>query len=307
MATVTWIGLGQMGRPMAANLLAAGHTVRGIEIDPAAAAEAADAGIPVFTDLRSAVDGSDFVFTMLPNGGLVEDVLTRPDGVFSLVGPSTVVVDSSTIDVTTARRLHEVAKAAGHRFLDAPVSGGVNGAVAGSLTIMVGGEASVAEAATDVLHAMGTYVVHVGSDGAGQAAKIVNNMVFGICLAATCEGVALAERLGLDTKVLYEIVTRSSGDNWALRTWYPVPGVVDTAPSNGGFAPGFTTTLLVKDLGLALGEGEATGSPLATAATAYRLFSEHMAHGGARLDCTSLVQALSGRDPKVTVPAGGVR
>jgi 3-hydroxyisobutyrate dehydrogenase len=304
MATVTWIGLGQMGRPMATNLLAAGHTVRGMEIDPDAAAKATDAGIEIHSDLRSAVAGADFVFTMLPNGKFVEEVLTGADGVFSLVGPDTVVIDCSTIDVVTCRRLHDAAKATGHRFLDAPVSGGVGGAAAGSLTIMVGGEARVAEAATEVLHGIGTYVVHLGAGGAGQAAKIVNNMILGICLAATCEGVTLAERLGLDPKALYEIVTRSSGDNWALRTWYPVPDVVETAPSSRGFAPGFTTALLTKDLGLALDAGEATDSPLATAATAHRLFTEHMERGAAQLDCTSLVLTVSSRDRELAELAG---
>jgi 3-hydroxyisobutyrate dehydrogenase len=292
MATITWIGLGQMGRPMAASLANAGHDVRGIEIDAAAAAEAADLGVTIHSDLASAVRGSDFVFTMLFNGDQVADVLTRTGGVFDLAEAETVVIDCSTIDVTQVRELHAEAERRAVRFLDAPVSGGVSGAASATLTIMVGGEDPVFGMAQRVLEDVGSFVVHLGGPGTGQAAKIVNNMILGICLAATCEGVVLAEQLGLDTKTLYEVVTRSSGDNWALRKWYPVADVVSSAASCRDFAPGFTTSLLVKDLTLALKAGEATGSPLETAQIAHRLFTDHRDADGALLDCSSLVTAL---------------
>jgi 3-hydroxyisobutyrate dehydrogenase len=291
MAIIAWIGLGQMGRPMAANLVSAGHEVRGVEINPLAAAEAQASGVNISETVTEAVAGADFVFTMLPEGQPVEAALTGPDGVFSKVGPDAIVVDCSTIDVAHSRTLHTLAQSAGVRFLDAPVSGGMSGAIAATLTIMVGGDDTVFAVTEPVLKDVGSYVVHMGGPGSGQATKIVNNMILGVCLAATCEGVDLAERLGLDTRALYEVVTRSSGDNWALRTWYPVAGVVDTAPSGRDFASGFSTRLLTKDLKLALGAGQATGSSLETAKTAYRLFEDH-AVGHSQLDCSSLVVRL---------------
>ncbi|MGV9870099.1 NAD(P)-dependent oxidoreductase [Rhodococcus koreensis] len=292
MATITWVGLGQMGKPMASNLVKAGHEVRGIEIDAAAAAEANALGIAIYDDVISAIPGSDFVCTMLPNGDLVSEALTGEGGIFELIDPGTVVIDCSTIAVSTARDIHDTATRRGIRFLDAPVSGGVEGAAAGTLTIMIGGDDVTFECAQSMLEAFGRFVVHMGGPGSGQATKIVNNMIFGICLAATCEGVALAEQLGLDTRTLYEVITRSSGDNWALRNWYPVSGVVESAPSSGGFAPGFTTQLLVKDLTLALRAGEESGNPLEAAHTAHRLLTDHMNCDAAYLDCTSLITSL---------------
>lgn len=291
MAIIAWIGLGQMGRPMAVNLVAAGHEVRGVEINPMAAAEAKASGISIRPAVAEAVTDADFVFTMLPEGQYVEAVLTGSDGVFGHVGAGAIVVDCSTIDVVQSRSLHALAHSSGVRFLDAPVSGGMTGAAAGTLSIMVGGDSSVFAVVEPVLQIMGEYVVHMGGPGSGQATKIVNNMILGVCLAGTCEGVDLAERLGLDTRALFEVVRRSSGDNWALRTWYPVPGVVDSAPANRDFAPGFTTRLLTKDLKLALGAGAAAGSTLETAKTAYRLFEEHGAENNHR-DCSSLVEKL---------------
>jgi 3-hydroxyisobutyrate dehydrogenase len=292
MAVVAWIGLGQMGRPMAARLVAAGHTVRGVEPQPAAADAAQRCGVQVCDSVMDAVTGADVVFTMLPEGRQVEKVLTGRDGVFAVVTPDVIVVDCSTIDIATCRHLHAAAEDRQLACLDAPVSGGVNGAAAGSLTIMVGGEESLFVRARPLLEHMGHYVVHLGPAAAGQAAKIVNNMIFGVCLATTCEGITLARRLGLDAAALYEVVTRSSGDNWVLRTWYPAPGVVPSAPSSNHYAPGFTTSLLVKDLGLALAAGEAAGVPLAAASAAHRLFARAAADGAERLDCTSLILSI---------------
>ncbi|MGW0039871.1 NAD(P)-dependent oxidoreductase [Gordonia sp. NPDC003376] len=292
MATITWIGLGQMGNPMAANLIKAGHEVRGLEINPVMAATAATNGVTLYDDAATAVRGSDFVVTMLPNGDLVTDVLTRTGGVFDAADPHTVIIDSSTVDVIQARRLHDEAGRRGVQFLDAPVSGGITGAEAATLTVMVGGDAAAFDTARPILETYGKFVELIGGPGSGQAVKIVNNMILGTCLAATCEGVALAEQLGLDTTALFEVVSRSSGDNWALRHWYPVAGVVENSPSGRDFTPGFTTALLVKDLTLALRAGESTGSALETAGTALRLFGEHLEGGAAQLDCSSLITSL---------------
>ncbi|GAA4641071.1 NAD(P)-dependent oxidoreductase [Gordonia humi] len=292
MSVITWIGLGQMGLPMATNLVRAGHEVHGVEIDPEMAAAAAAAGIVMHDSAAESVPDSAFVFTMLPTGDLVAAVLTGEDGVFALMRDGAVAIDSSTVDVVQTRDLHDEAKRRGVAFLDAPVSGGVAGAQAGTLAVMVGGDAADFEVARPVLEGYGGHVGLIGGAGSGQAVKIVNNMIVGACLAATCEGVVLAERLGLDTSALFDMVSRSSGDNWALRNWYPIPGVVETAASNRDFAPGFTTALLVKDLNLAVSAGQATGTPLQTGQTVLRQFTEHKEAGNALLDCSSLITSI---------------
>lgn len=291
MSTVAWIGLGNMGLPMASHLVAAGHAVRGVDIDPDNAAKATQAGIRMVDSVAGAVRGADVVFTMLPSGKHVASICGGPDGVFALARDA-VVVDCSTIDIATAKALNAEADEQGVAFIDAPVSGGVGGATRGSLTIMVGGRAEHFARAEPFLRQMGGYVVHVGAGTAGQAMKIVNNMMFGIGLAAACEGSVLAQRLGLDGKTFYDVVTRSSGDNWAFRTWCPIPDVVATAPSSHGYTPGFTTELLVKDLTLAVAAGAAVNAPLAAAHSALQLFSDNVAAGAAGRDCTSLVIEL---------------
>lgn len=291
MSNITWIGLGQMGLPMAANLVKAGHNVTGVEVNPQQAALAAEKGVELTTDAAAAAANADFILTMLPTGDLVHRVLVE-GGVLDAARPGTTVVDCSTTDVTEAKTMHELTAERGLQFLDAPVSGGISGATAGTLTIMAGGTAEAMTAARHVLESCGTNVLHVGDGGAGQTAKLVNNMILGVTLAATCEGVALAERLGMDPKILFDVVSRSSGDNWALRTWYPAPGVVDSAPSNRDFAPGFTTSLLVKDMGLALQAAKSVGGVTETSSLVYQLYVDHAAAGAAALDCSSLVTTM---------------
>jgi 3-hydroxyisobutyrate dehydrogenase len=300
MSRIAWIGLGNMGLPMATNLLKAGHTIRGVEPSPKAAEEARKAGIEIFDTITDAVRGADAVFTMLANGHVLEQVLTAQDGVFAAAAPGTLVVDSSTVGVDTCRKMKAAADKVGVDYADAPVSGGVTGAQSGTLTIMVGADEALFDRLMPLLDPMGGHIVRLGPTGSGLAAKIVNNMVTGICLAATCEGLTLAERLELDPAALFDVMTQSTGDNWVLRNWYPVADVLPQAPAAHNFAAGFKTSLLVKDLGLALAAGEDTGAPLATATTAHKLFDDHAANGSADLDCSSLILSLDKIDLRHT-------
>jgi 3-hydroxyisobutyrate dehydrogenase len=292
-SNIAWIGLGNMGLPMATRLAAAGHTVRGFDVSAAAAEAARRAGIDVDATVAEVVRHADAVFTMLPSDRVAQNVLAGPGGVLASVVPGTLVVDGSTIGVATCRRLSKAAAAVGVEYLDAPVSGGATAAQAGTLTIMVGADEALFERARPLLGVVGRDIVRMGETGAGVAAKIVNNMIMGINLAAVCEAVALGERLGLDMAALYEVVSNSSADSWALRSWYPADGVLDSAPACHGYVPGFRTSTLAKDLGLALDAGTFSGAPLDAAAAAHRLFSDHAAAGFADLDCSSLYLSLA--------------
>jgi 3-hydroxyisobutyrate dehydrogenase len=292
--SVAWIGLGNMGGPMAANLVAAGTEVRGYDVSETAGQAAAGLGVEVVGSVAEAVRDADIVFTMLPRGEHVRDVLTAPDGVLANVRPGTLIVDESTIDIDVARELHQVAAEAGARFLDAPVSGGVSGATAGTLTIMVGGKAEDLEDVRPHLEVLGGKVVHAGDAGNGQAAKIVNNMMCGVILAATCEGAVLSKRLGLDPATFHSIAATSSGDSWVLRTWYPEKGVVESAAVNRDFEGGFSVALLHKDLGLAVNAGESTGTPLPFVTQARDAMASLVDAGQANKDCSVLVKKVDG-------------
>ncbi|WP_111765194.1 3-hydroxyisobutyrate dehydrogenase [Nakamurella deserti] len=259
MATIAWVGLGHMGAPMTARLVAAGHEVRGHDLDAEAVRVAVAGGVVAPGSLAAALDGADVLITMLQRGSQVRAVLAEA---LPLLPPGTLVIDSSTIAIDDARELHRTVAEAGLPFLDAPVSGGVPGATAGTLTFMVGGAAADLERARPVLEPMAGRIFHIGPGGSGQAAKIVNNLMLGITLAATCEGAVLADRLGLDHRVFQQMASVSSGDSWALRTWYPMPGVLETAAVNRDFDGGFVVDLMAKDLGLALAAGAATGTGL---------------------------------------------
>ena len=262
MAIIGWVGLGNMGRPMAANLVKAGHTVQGFDVVEAAVTAAAEDGITPAKSIEEAVNGAEIVFTMLPKGEHARSVYLTEGGVLEVASKDTILVDSSTIDFDTARALHDAAREAGYVFLDAPVSGGVTGAAAGTLTFMVGAEDEDFEAAKKYIEPMAGNIFHAGGDAAGQAAKIVNNMMLAISAQGVVEGAVLADRFGLDPETFINIAKVSSGDSWPLRTWSPVPGVVDTAAANNGFKPGFAVSLMRKDLGLALAGGETQGVPL---------------------------------------------
>lgn len=291
---IAWIGLGNMGGPMAANLVKAGHLVTGFDLSDAARVAAAAGGVSIAGSISEAVGDVDVVFSMLPAGRHVRSVMSGPEGVLAHLRPGTLVVDSSTIDIETARALHESVTAAGFRFLDAPVSGGVFGAESGTLTFMVGGaDADLAEA-RPLIEVMAGRIFHAGSGGSGQAAKIANNMMLGINLAALCEGSVLAGRLGLDPKTFFEIASVSSGDSWALRNWYPVEGVVANAAVNRDFQGGFAVNLMRKDVGLALEAGGSTATDLPFAAMVVQYLDKMVELGWGGRDSASLVKLFDG-------------
>ena len=303
MSTITWIGLGHMGAPMSANLVAAGHDVRGFDLSEAAMAAARQGGVQTFSTMGEALDGAEVVITMLPKGEHSRAVYLGEDGVLALAPKDALLVDSSTIDVATAEQLHRAASEAGFAFVDAPVSGGISGAAAGTLTFMIGGEEQHARRAEEIVQPMAGRVVHTGAAGTGQAAKIVNNMMLFICLEACSEGSVLADRLGLDPKVFWEIASVSSGNSWALQTWYPVPGMTDSAAANHNFDATFSATLAAKDIGLALAAGKQTDVNLPAARLVAERFQELIDEGLADKDCSLIAKyaapdgAIPGWDP----------
>jgi len=294
MAVIGWIGLGHMGGPMTANLVAAGHTVRGFDLSQEALDAATQRGVTPVGSAVEATEGAEVVFTMLPKGDHVRSVWLGEDGLLAHVPTDTLLVDSSTIDIASAREVHEAAAASGHRFVDAPVSGGMSGAEAGTLTFMVGGEESAVQEAGEYIRPMAGNIIPTGGATSGQAAKICNNLMLFINLASTCEGAVLAERLGLDKQVFWDIASVSSGDSWALRTWYPVPGVVPTAASNQDFAPTFTAELANKDIGLALAAAQDTDTPLEIGTQVQTLFQRLIDEGDGGKDCSLIVRLADG-------------
>lgn len=298
MSTITWIGLGHMGAPMSANLVAAGHDVRGFDLSEAAMAAAREGGVQTFPSMTEALEGAEVVITMLPKGEHSRSVYLGEDGVLALAPKDALLVDSSTIDVATAEELHRAAADAGFAFVDAPVSGGISGAAAGTLTFMIGGEEQHARRAEEIVQPMAGRVVHTGAAGTGQAAKIVNNMMLFICLEACSEGSVLADRLGLDPKVFWEIASVSSGNSWALQTWYPVPGMTDSAAANHNFDATFSATLAAKDIGLALAAGKQTDVNLPAARLVAERFQELIDEGLAGKDC-SLIAKYAAPDGKI--------
>ena len=292
MARIVFVGLGNMGLPMAVNLVRAGHAVTGIDLSAEQLGQLAAAGGKAGTSLAEAVVDADVVVSMLPEGRHVEAVYGADDGVFAHAAAGALFIDSSTIHVESARKVAGMAVARGFEMVDAPVSGGTGGAAAGTLTFMVGGSDDAFARAKPILEAMGKTIVHAGTAGAGQAAKICNNMILGISMVAVCEGFALADRLGLDAQKLFDIASTSSGQCWSLTSYCPVPGPVPTSPANRGYAPGFAAAMMLKDLKLAQDVASAAGqaTPLgAEAAQLYRLFVDQ---GNAGRDFSALFEFL---------------
>jgi 3-hydroxyisobutyrate dehydrogenase len=251
MARIGFIGLGNMGLPMAINLIKAGHQVEGVDINPAAVAKVKEAGGVGGDAAKSVAARCDVVITMLPAGQHVRDAYLGPNGIIENANAGTLLIDSSTIDVETARVVAAAAEKKGLLMIDAPVSGGVGGATAGTLTFMCGGSAQAFARAQSILEKMGKTIVHAGGAGNGQAAKICNNMVLGISMIAVSEAFVLAEKLGLDHQKLFDISSKSSGQCWSMTTYCPVPGPVPTSPANRDYQPGFTAAMMLKDLKLA--------------------------------------------------------
>ncbi len=289
--TIAFIGLGNMGGPMAANLVRRGYRVQGFDVAAAAREGAATNGIRIHAAMEEAIEGADAVITMLPAGRHVVSVWTELAG---MVGGGTLLVDCSTVDVESARKAHDLAEGAGCPSLDAPVSGGTGGAAAGTLTFMAGGSKEAFDRAGPILEKMGRRIVHCGGNGAGQAAKICNNMILGITMAGVSEAFVLAERLGLSHQALFDVASTSSGQCWSLTSYCPVPGPVPSSPANDGYRPGFAARLMLKDLKLAQEAALAAGAstPLgAQAAQLYGLFDK-LGYGGE--DFSAIINFLRG-------------
>lgn len=288
MTSIAFLGLGNMGTPMAGNLVNAGYTVRGFDPVPAAREAAAGKGVDVAGSGPQAVGGADVVITMLPNGTLVKECYAE---VMPAARAGALFIDSSTIAVDDARAVHAYAAERGFGQLDAPVSGGVKGAVAGTLAFMVGGEAEALDTARPVLDAMAGKIIHCGASGAGQAAKLCNNMLLAVQQIAVGEAFVLAEKLGLSAQSLFDVITGATGNCWAVHTNCPVPGPVSTSPANNDFKPGFATALMNKDLGLAMNAVASSGAsaPLGShAAQIYARFAEQHPD----LDFSAVIQTL---------------
>ncbi len=290
MSTIAFLGLGHMGGPMAANLVKAGHAVTGFDPVAAALAHAEAAGVTIATDAASAVASADIVITMFQSGAQVLGAYR--DGLLAAASPGTLFIDSSTIDVDDAREAAALAVAAGHRAIDAPVSGGVVGAEAGTLTFMVGADDADFALAQPILQIMAGRVVHCGSSGSGQAAKVCNNMILGISMIAVSEAFVLGEKLGLSNQALFDVASTASGQCWALTTNCPVPGPVPASPANRDYQPGFSGALMAKDLGLALSALQSNGvaAELGTlAANIYRRFANE---GGDVKDFSAIINTI---------------
>jgi 3-hydroxyisobutyrate dehydrogenase len=293
---VGFVGVGRMGRPMARHLVEAGHEVVAFDLGAAALAAAREDGCTAAASAREAVGGAELAITMLPSPAAVEAAVLGDDGVAAGLAEGAVLADMSTAPPALARRLAQALEPRGIAVLDAPVSGGTIGAEAGTLTIMVGGEAGAVERARPAFDAMGRLVVHVGGHGAGQAAKLCNNLLAGVHMAALGQAVAVARREGLDPRTLYELVTNSTGDSRVCRTRFPAPGADDLHPVNRGFEPMFTVDLMEKDLSLAselVGEHEIVSEPLASALAWYR---RAQAEGLGDLDYSAVAVAMGAAD-----------
>ena len=289
---IGFIGLGNMGGPMAANLVKAGHEVTGFDLSRPALDMLAKAGGKPATTVAAAAADAEIIITMLPAGPHVRLVYAGEGGVLGAANKDTLLIDSSTIDVDTARAVTEAASKRGFDMLDAPVSGGVGGAVAGTLTFMVGGSATGFDRARPVLESMGKTIVHAGPSGNGQAAKICNNMILGVSMIAVCEAFALADRLGLDRQRLFDISSKSSGQCWSMTSYCPVPGPVPSSPANRDYQAGFTADMMLKDLKLAQHAAQASGAVTPLGAAAAALYQMLANSGRGAKDFSAIFQML---------------
>ena len=292
MTIIAFIGLGNMGGPMAGNLVKAGHEVRAFDLVQASLDAAAELGVTTAASAREAVDGAEVVVTMLPAG---KHVLSVWGDILPAVKPGTLLIDSSTVDVASARRAHALATERGCLALDAPVSGGVGGAKAATLTFMVGGTEEAFAAGEPILAKMGRRIVHCGGPGNGQAAKICNNMILGISMLGVSEAFVLGEKLGLSHQALYDVASTSSGQCWSLTTYCPVPGPVPTSPANNGYKAGFSSALMLKDMKLSQEAAQAVSASTPLGAAAAQLYALHNGLADGAADFSDIINMLRGR------------
>jgi 3-hydroxyisobutyrate dehydrogenase len=294
MAAIGFVGLGNMGGPMAANLIKAGHKLRVFDLAENALQRLGSQGATPVRSAAETVEGADAVITMLPAGQHVRETYLEPSGLIASSRPGTLLIDCSTIDVATAREVAAAADAAGFEMLDAPVSGGTAGAEAATLTFMAGGSESAFDRAQPILSAMGKTVLHAGAPGNGQAAKICNNMILGISMIAVSEAFALADKLGLSHQTLFDIASKSSGQCWSLTSYCPVPGPVPSSPANRDYAAGFTVAMMLKDLRLAQDASRLVEANTPLGAEAAALYALFASQGNGSMDFSAIVTFLRG-------------
>ena len=289
---IAFIGLGNMGGPMAINLHKAGHSVKAFDLSQDACAKVKAEGVQIAASAQDAVQGAEAIVTMLPASQHVEGLFLGNGNLLASIAKGTLVIDSSTIAAATSQKVAKAAEAAGIDFIDAPVSGGTGGAIAGTLTFMVGGSEAQLERARPLLEKMGANIFHAGSVGAGQTAKICNNMLLGILMVGTSEAIALGVANGLDPKVLSEIMRRSSGGNWALEKYNPFPGVHENAPASKGYTGGFGTDLMLKDLGLSQENATAVKASTPLGGMARAIYAAHSIAGHGSEDFSSVIKIV---------------
>lgn len=294
MARIGFIGLGRMGLPMAANLAGAGHDVRGYDTAAPRVSEAERKSVTPAASSAEAAAGADFVITMLATGREVRRVLVEDDRVLDHVTARTVVMDTSTTDLGTTGQIHAAAAERGVALIDSPVSGGTAGAEAGTLTFMAGGAADAIDRAEPLYGLMGRRLVRAGGPGAGQAVKLCNNLLLGVSMIGACEAMALGEAAGVDRQVLFDVMSTATGRCWALTDNCPVPGMVETAPSNRGYEAGFTARLMLKDLGLAQDAAAQTGAEAPLGEHARALYERFCTEHDGNLDFSAMMLMLRG-------------
>lgn len=292
MASIGFVGLGHMGLPMALNLIKAGHEVTGYDLQTTVLKQLASSGGLVAKNLQETAIGQDVIITMLQKGSQVLQVCQGEEGLFQKASPKTLVIDCSTIDVESSRLIHQLASQYGLYSIDAPVSGGVKGAAQGTLTFMVGAEEEAYSKAHPILSSMGKKIIHAGGPGAGQAAKICNNMVLGISMIAISEAFTLGKKLGLSEQKLHEVVSNSSGQCWAMTNYVPVAGVLENVPANNGYEPGFTAAMMLKDLLLSQDAAKTMGQETPLGHKATSLYQDMAEQGLGELDFSAIIKLL---------------
>ena len=293
MAKIGFVGLGHMGLPMAINLLKAGHKVTGYDLQSSALEQFAKAGGLIALQLQDTAKDQDVFITMLQKGSQVMQVCLGEEGLFQNAHQEALFIDCSTIDVNSSREIHRQAQENGLKIVDAPVSGGVAGAAAGTLTFMVGGEDQAYQAALPILSAMGKQVIHTGSAASGQAAKICNNMILGISMIAVSEAFTLADKLGLSAQKLFEVVNNASGQCWVTKNYIPVPNLLGNVPANNHYKPGFAAAMMLKDLVLSQNSAQAVNAQTPLGSKTTELYQHFVDQGFGETDFSGIIQLIA--------------